>query len=432
MKKALTLLTLVTAYTLCQAQGIQKGIYYVTNKKNTKVEITQCCSNGKLNIIFLKENGSKTERELDAIQGTEDLYLYPGDGFYYIIMARNGHLERYSFDEARRPEFLEANDTNITNFMEIWSQDQAYIQEKSSQVQELNEVLENRDVRLSLGDLVALKVKPSEVTIPFGKLYGKKTGKDKETLTGSLSLKALMRKSMTISAFDPKTSFPGVESVKYHPYNPDNKSMIVVKTERGLYTFFRSNFDPNLYIALDGHSVDDFIKFMPDGNHLHGKVSGIHNVAVTVYSSSKNNSLSKEKLSSLSKKTTTYFNDMREKIRIYVNNLMSRPVELPDPKMQNATLEKNILSTMNMHAKDQNWSETFNKAIIVSRDWITVRNKYSGVIEGRYISAALVGKWPDGRCTYQTFDLWQEYIGGKFQGNLRRYANGSQYKINCN
>ncbi len=104
--------------------------------------------------------------------------------------------------------------------------------------------------------------------------------------------------------------------------------------------------------------------------------------------------------------------------------------ELPSATLSDESLEKQMVDACNKKAKSSGWKETFTKAIITG-DWYVRRNDVTGVVVGRTREAAVVATWPNGRCTFQYFDFYQEYYSGNFNGDVQFYSIGSQYDTNC-
>lgn len=101
------------------------------------------------------------------------------------------------------------------------------------------------------------------------------------------------------------------------------------------------------------------------------------------------------------------------------------------PGMVNTTLEAGALKAINNYATNQGWKETFTKCKIISEDWYIVRNKYTGIIEGRNINVYVLGKWPDGHCTGVEFNVFQQYDGSKYSSVFTYNGIGDTDKIDC-
>lgn len=99
--------------------------------------------------------------------------------------------------------------------------------------------------------------------------------------------------------------------------------------------------------------------------------------------------------------------------------------------MRNANLEASLLKAARNMATNGSWKEKFRAVKISSSDWTILRNKLTGIITGRCISAYCLAKWPDGRCTVQEFTFKQEYTGSGYSRILKRYSTGSQKTIDC-
>ena len=119
---------------------------------------------------------------------------------------------------------------------------------------------------------------------------------------------------------------------------------------------------------------------------------------------------------------------------------MSKKIEKSDVSMvalpakgrlHHPALAAQALDAIRLYGKKSNWNEKFGKVVITSDGWVIVRHRKTGVIQGRMVEGAALAKHPEGKCTYQYFDFYQPYVGGKFSGGLSRYATGAQYEIGC-
>ena len=107
-------------------------------------------------------------------------------------------------------------------------------------------------------------------------------------------------------------------------------------------------------------------------------------------------------------------------------------VELPARgRLHNPVLAAKALNAIQLFAKKSFWKEKLNKVIITSDGWGIIRHKKTGIIQGRIVEGIAKAKHPEGKCTYQYFDFYQPYVGGKFSSGLTRYATGGQYEIGC-
>ena len=100
-------------------------------------------------------------------------------------------------------------------------------------------------------------------------------------------------------------------------------------------------------------------------------------------------------------------------------------------KKKDAGLEASLLKAAQNMAANSGWKEKFKAVKISSSDWSIVRNKLTGIITGRRISAYCLAQWPDGHCTVQEFTFKQEYNGSGYNKTLRRYSTGSQSTVDC-
>lgn len=62
---------------------------------------------------------------------------------------------------------------------------------------------------------------------------------------------------------------------------------------------------------------------------------------------------------------------------------------------------------------------TLVRQALLSADWYIKKNEISGLPEYRHLGTAIGAKAPDGKCWIFKIDLYQDYIGGKFDANSR-------------
>jgi hypothetical protein len=111
--------------------------------------------------------------------------------------------------------------------------------------------------------------------------------------------------------------------------------------------------------------------------------------------------------------------------------LPEKPKALPLSKDDDTNLESKMLTAIREHAKSGGWEEDFKKIVVTSSEWTVVRNSATGIILGRYREGAACAKWPDGHCTFQYFDFWQDEQGGGYSNSVQYYAVGDQFTCNC-
>lgn len=98
---------------------------------------------------------------------------------------------------------------------------------------------------------------------------------------------------------------------------------------------------------------------------------------------------------------------------------------------QDASLARQGLDIVRDHASRSGWSEDFRFAVMMGREWGTVRNEWSGVITSRVAGVAVAARWADGHCTIQEFGLMQEHDGFNFSGSIRFNGVGPQWSLPC-
>lgn len=102
------------------------------------------------------------------------------------------------------------------------------------------------------------------------------------------------------------------------------------------------------------------------------------------------------------------------------------------PGMKNTTLELQAVNAINQKAENEHWKERYTKAIILSEDWVTETNEYTGVIVCRKLYMMLYGVWPDGKCKAVYFGFRQDYNGGgKYSKTLQYHSIGDMNDIEC-
>jgi hypothetical protein len=100
--------------------------------------------------------------------------------------------------------------------------------------------------------------------------------------------------------------------------------------------------------------------------------------------------------------------------------------------MSNAVLEQQAVDAINQKAEYEHWKERYTKAVILSDDWVTETNEYTGVIICRKLYMMLYGLWPDGKCKAVYFGFRQDYTGGgKYSKTLQYHSIGDMTDIEC-
>ena len=101
--------------------------------------------------------------------------------------------------------------------------------------------------------------------------------------------------------------------------------------------------------------------------------------------------------------------------------------KLPQAATSDASMEKIFIDTFNKNLGSE-FKGTAYKALLMQKDWGTIRHEITGIILGRKRQAALVYKGTDGKCYLKTgIIIEQEYINGSFQNSKifdARYSGG--------
>jgi hypothetical protein len=70
-------------------------------------------------------------------------------------------------------------------------------------------------------------------------------------------------------------------------------------------------------------------------------------------------------------------------------------------------------------------------AILRSADWVPLRHEVSGVVTGRAQTVDAGARRPDGHCTFQEFELSQDFDGLRFTEPLMTRGIGQQWEVPC-
>jgi len=100
--------------------------------------------------------------------------------------------------------------------------------------------------------------------------------------------------------------------------------------------------------------------------------------------------------------------------------------------MVNTTIEQQAVKAVNTKAANENWTEKYTKAKIVSTNWEIEKNEITGAIICRKIYMKLLGQWTDGKCNAVDMGFRQDYIGGgKYSSTLIYNSIGDMTPVIC-
>jgi hypothetical protein len=103
------------------------------------------------------------------------------------------------------------------------------------------------------------------------------------------------------------------------------------------------------------------------------------------------------------------------------------PTRVPKRAASNPELESQMLEFLN----HRNRPETYEVVILRSPDWATLRHEVSGVVVGRVQSVDAGARWADGHCTFQGFEIAQDFDGQRYTERLLMRGIGEQWEITC-
>lgn len=101
---------------------------------------------------------------------------------------------------------------------------------------------------------------------------------------------------------------------------------------------------------------------------------------------------------------------------------------LPQRKKKDTSLEQKL----RLAYKEKGRTNEIGRLVITAKGWTTLRNRYSGLVTGRRIEAA-IGYKKEGKCYYEMFDFDQDHDGSNYMTNST-YLSGtgtSTYSIPC-
>lgn len=402
--KTVLCLLLVCMGFMVQAQQLKKGTYYRTASDGT-IEVSDCCDNGKLTITFKNTDGTENTRELKSVQGTDGLYLHVGDGFFYFIAESDGYLERYIFNG----NFNYAT-ADPADYYEILSQDQSLVNSKKSSAELRRNMLESGKEKFYFPRLLTKYAKaPVNERFEVDKYY---RGISSTGQKSTMNVKVLDKNTIDID-FGAKVK------------------MFTLNGRTDTQRFYRHHLNPNIFMYYDTpnywgrSSPNQYIHFGADGIHY---IYNEGDKSIFLFGDEKKRKYSDQEITEMEFKAKE---DIEKKfwkqVDIFMNSWTEKP-KMPSVAMNDDAIKTEALKALQKHAKDKGWKENFTDLVITSGSWSDV---ITTSYIGRIVEVAAKATWPDGRCTFQYFDLMSMHENGGYSKTLFHYATGNQYETDC-
>ncbi|WP_445456528.1 hypothetical protein [Flavobacterium sp. HNIBRBA15423] len=401
-KMTLCLFLICMGFTI-QAQQLKNGTYYRTASDGT-IEIFNCCDNEKLTVTFKNTDGTENTRDMKAVQGTDGLYLFVGDGYFYFIAENDEYLERYIFNG----NFNYAT-ADPADYYEILSQDQSLVNSKKSSAELRRKMLESGKEKFYFPRLLTKYAKaPANERFQIDKYYK--------------GISSLGQKStMHVKVID-KNTIDVVFGAKV--------KMLTLKGRMDTQTFYRHHLNPNIFMNYDtptywGRSdPDEYIYFGADGIHY---IYNEGNKSIFLFGDEKKKYNEQEIMEMEFKAKDDIEKKFRKQKEIFMNSWIDNP-KMPATAMVDDEIKTEALKALQKHAKDKGWKEKFNEVVITSGSWSDV---ITASYIGRIVEVAAKATWSDGHCTFQYFDMISMYENGNYSKTLYHYTTGNQYETNC-
>lgn len=408
-KQSLVLLIGLLSSISIFSQSPKAGIYYRTaqSKQDKTVEIKDIIESQSFTVIWKGDgkDGKDLIRTLRAIPNTKGLYAYYGAGFFYYMTVEEGYLEKYNFSSS-----------NVAGGYEIIALDKSVAQSKINDVKYESQMLLSKQKSLCIYDFhnayykfdedhpAAIKNSEGYNYIAVNQFDGKSAGSQK--------LKIFFKDNSN-------NSFRGAKGTM--------KMALTASPER--YTFVRDFLNPNRYLGLQNiqHAAypEVIVQFNENGIH-YWKSAGNRGSGVFGDNIKLLNEEQKRKYDFM---MNEIFENYVSEYKSYIDAINDN-FTLPEPGMVDQSIEKEALVAMQNFAKRKGWKETFYKIIITSDTWSRiVRHDYSG----RIIEVAAVATWPNGKCTFQKFELIAYTNGNGYNKQLDffKLVSDSQREIDC-
>ncbi|AUP80941.1 hypothetical protein [Flavivirga eckloniae] len=398
------------------SQNIEKGTYYRTNKSSTAEVVFN--DSRILKMKFYESGGKINERELKAVAGTKNMYIYSGDSFYYFVIKKDNYLERFSFSGIPM-----RGNCSPANAYEILSKDQSLIASKASEAKTKDTALEKKREDIFFYNLITENNHtPSTINFKFNQKYKIRkynTGNHGNSITAGANFLGGSKKSIGILS-----------------KSPDNKTIVIkgapvnelgfeeVKNGNEM-TMVRSYVDPNVYVADFNNSPISYFVLNEEGNHF-WYYPNSNSAEYWIFGDKKISN--DESVAFYDFIADDFHPKLQKKIDLYEQAMISKS-KIPEAGMNDAALKNQALQTLQKTAKLKKWNEKITDVVITSYTW-TINRSLVGVITGRTIEVAAVAKWPDGSCTFQLFNLKQGYDGSNYT-SFSEYFAKSQFDIDC-
>lgn len=388
-----------------RAQQLKNGTYYRTASDGI-VEISDCCDNEKFTVTFKNSDGTENTRELKSVQGTDGLYLYVGEGFFYFIAESDGYLERYIFTG----DFNYAT-AKPADYYEILSRDQSLVNSKKSTAELRRNVLESGKEKFYFPRLLTKYAKaPADERFQIDKYYRgiSSTGK---------------KSTMHVKVVD-KNTVDVVFGAKI--------KMLTLAGKMGTQTFSRHHLNPNLFVYYD---TPRYWGRSDPNQYLYFGANGIHYIynegdkSIFLFGDEKKKKYSEQEITEMEFKAKEDIEKgFWKQKEIFMKSWVDNP-EIPAATMNDDGIKTEALKALQKHAKDKGWKENFTDVVITSGSWSDV---ITASYIGRIVEVAAKATWPDGHCSFQYFDLISMHENGGYSKTLFHYTTGNQYDTDCN
>lgn len=87
---------------------------------------------------------------------------------------------------------------------------------------------------------------------------------------------------------------------------------------------------------------------------------------------------------------------------------------MPEPGLKDAKLNAEVTSATKAKAASAGWAQSVEYCYVTGKEWITLRNKLTGIITGRTIRAVAVMKTKAGSCQWEEIAVSQNFDGANY------------------